>query len=130
METLLLMLLIVGLFCTALVLGGIVLLSRSTTLIPELLVRTSNVEAIVTQLSADVASVASNEPTELWRTADGKYTAGSFEELLSKMANDPESPLTPEEINAIKSVFKKIMQDDPEDLFNSGDSDTDEPWKL
>lgn len=123
METLFLVLLIVGLFCTGLILAGILLISRWIALIPEVLARVSNTEQLVIQLSTDGHSTSEVSP-ELWRTADGKYTASSFEELLSKMASDPDSPLTTDEINAIKSVFKKIMQEDLDE-----DDTPPEPWK-
>jgi hypothetical protein len=115
--------LIVGLFCTSLILGGILLLSKNTTLLPELLSRVAMTEEITRELLNDVRAETS-EPEEIWRTSDGKYTAGSFEELLSKMASDPDGPLTQEEINAIKSVFNKIAQDD-----TNNDDEPKEPWK-
>jgi hypothetical protein len=108
-----------------------VLISRDTTKIPELVSRVSSVEALMGMLTADVgaeiaASHASaiNSPREIWRTADGRYEAGSFEELLSKMADDPESGLTVEEIESIQSIFEKIMG-----LPNEDDEDDEEKWK-
>ena len=110
-----------------------VLLSRDTTKIPEAIARLTNVESIIGELTSDIRAeiVASQteaihpwQPQELWRTADGKYEAPSFEALLSKMVDDPDSNLTTEEKEAIQSIFEKIVgiQDDDEDK-------SDDRWK-
>lgn len=109
-----------------------VLISRDTTKIPELVARVSSVEALVGMLTADVgAEIAASHasamgrPREIWRTADGRYEAGSFEELLTKMSDDPNSGLTVEEIESIQSIFEKIMG-----LPNEEDDEDDEQrWK-
>jgi len=113
----------------------IVLISRDTTKIPEVIARLTNVESIVGELTSDIRTeiVAGQtetlhpwQPQELWRTADGKYEAPSFEALLSKMADDPDSSLTIEEKEAIQSIFEKIMgvqdedNDKPDDRWKKG----------
>lgn len=99
----------------------IILSSRDTTKIPELLTRTMNTERLMEQLTADVSAETHSVPLqESWRTADGRYEARSFEELLTKMTQDPNSPLTVDEIESIRSVFDKIM----------GNADDDEEYDL
>jgi hypothetical protein len=104
----------------------ILFLSRDTTKIPELLARVSNIEELVEQLAAEVSAEIGEPLREFWKTSDGKYTATSFEELLSNMASDPNGPLSQEELDAIRSIFDKIAGE-------SSDSDEDdedvEPWK-
>jgi hypothetical protein len=126
-ETLavLLVLLIVSLAASGVLFATLLLVSRDTTRIPELLSRLTKTEELITKLSADVNLQIddNNNMSEIWKSADGKYTAGSFEELLSMMAGDPDGPLTPDEINAIKSVFEKITGE------SNDDDDDKEPWK-
>jgi CHASE3 domain sensor protein len=126
-ETLavLLVLLIVGLAAAGAVFASILLVSRDTTRIPEVLSRLTKTEELITKLSTDVNVELKDNGniSEIWKSADGKYTANSFEELLAMMANDPEGPLTADEINAIKSVFEKITGD------HDDDEDDKEPWK-
>lgn len=109
-----------------------VLISRDTTKIPEVVMRLSHIESLVGELTSDIrAEISASQASEmahprlqeLWRTADGKYEAESFEALLSKMADDPNSPLSPQEIEAIQSVFEKIMGVQDED------DDQEERWK-
>jgi len=121
MSTDTLAILLVGLIVSVtgfLAMGGLILLaSRDTTKIPELIARTTNIEKMLEHLSADVGvEMAGGAVREVWRSADGKYEASSFEELLTKMTNDPNSPLTADEIESIKSIFDKILgeSDDPE----------------
>lgn len=115
----------VMLFGFGLVIGGLLLLSRETSKMPEIIARMNNVEKMCEQLLADVGIELNRPAQEIWRTADGKYEAKSFEELLHHMASDPNGPLSSDEIDAIKSVFEKIMQNPDED-----DDDTPkEPWQ-
>jgi hypothetical protein len=118
---LLLSFLIISLFGFGGLAALIILVSRDTTKTPEVVNRVSNIEKLVERLAADVTAERSSPMTEVWRTADGKYEANSFEELLTKMAQDPETPLSSDEIESIKSIFEKIM----------GQHDDDEPtgWK-
>jgi hypothetical protein len=111
----------------------IVLISRDTTKIPETIARLTNVESIIGELTSDIRAeiVASQteaihpwQPQELWRTADGKYEAPSFEALLSKMVDDPDSTLTIEEKEAMQSIFEKIMGVNDDD-----DDRSDTRWK-
>lgn len=76
----------------------------------------------IRDLHSMITSLITDEDlnNKLFRTADGKYIANSFEELIDKMANDPDGPLTNDEIDAIRSVLNKIIQE-PID-------DDDEPW--
>lgn len=90
----------------ALGLGGlltvlILFIARDTTRIPTISNRLTNIETLLN-------SENSKDPDEVWKTSDGKYEAESFEELVIKMINDPEGPLTMEEINAFQSIFRKI----------------------
>ena len=125
-ETLavLLVLLIVGLAAATAIFASVLLVSRDTVKIPEILSRLTKTEDLITHLSSEVnAEVANSGMKEVWKSHDGKYTADSFEELLAMMANDPEGPLSEEEITAIKSVFEKITGE-PDD-----DDEDKEPWK-
>lgn len=123
----LLILLLVVLFVGGIQIISILLISRDTTRIPEIISRLSGVEAITRGLAADIEmGVDGLSSNELWRSADGKYTAGSFEELLNMVASDPAGPLSADEISAIKSIFEKIMKSPLDD----GDDDVNEPWKL
>ena len=102
---------------------AILLLSKDTTKIPEIINRLINTEMILGQLAQDVGmEINERDANVRWKTADGKYQASSFEELLHFMASDPNGPLTIEEIDAIKSVFDKIAQNDDDD-------GSDEPWR-
>jgi hypothetical protein len=104
---------------------AILLVSKETTKIPEILNRLVNTEMILTQLAEDVNLEMRNDQTpELWKTADGKYQGMSFEDLLQKMSLDPDGPLTSDEIDAIKSVFDKIAQNPDDD-----DDSPQEPWR-
>jgi hypothetical protein len=106
--------------------GLILFLSRDTTRIPELISRLTNVENLTQQLASDVNAEQLNMGgmQEIWRTPDGKYQADSFEGLVSKMANDPEGPLSPDEIDTIKSLFNKILGQPDND-----NDEPEEPWK-
>lgn len=119
---LLLSFLIISLFGFGGIAALIILVSRDTTKTPEIINRVSNIEKLVERLSADVSAERDSAVAEIWRTADGKYEATSFEELLTQMAQDPNTPLSANEIESIKSIFEKIM----------GESDDEEPttgWK-
>jgi hypothetical protein len=118
----LLVLLIVGLAVAGAVWASILLVSRDTIKIPELLSRVTKTEDAVNKLLSDVNSDQDDNVTEVWQSQDGKYVAGSFDELLAMMASDPDGPLTEDEINAIKSIFEKITGDSDED-------DATDPWK-
>lgn len=101
------------------------LLSKETTKIPEIINRLVNTEMLLGQLAQDVGmEINEREANVQWKTADGKYQASSFEELLHFMASDPNGPLTGEEIDAIKSVFDKIAQNDSDD-----EDGPNEPWR-
>lgn len=112
---LLLSFLLVSLFGFGGLAALIILVSRDTTKTPELVNRVTNIEKLVEHLSADVDAERSSPMTEVWRTADGKYEAGSFEELLTKMAQDPDTPLSADEINSLRSIFEKIMGEKDDD---------------
>lgn len=112
-----------GLFATML------LMSRDTVRIPEILSRLTRTEDVITTLAKDLDADLnySGNMKEIWKSSDGKYVANSFEELLSMMANDPDGPLSPDEIATIKSIFEKIIDDDKND-DDSIDNEK-EPWK-
>ena len=123
---LLLTFLIVSLFGFS-ILGALILfVSRDTTKVPEILTRLQIVESMLMRLVADVdAEIGTDDKTpEIWKTADGKYTATSFEDLIGMMASDPSGPLSPDEVNAIRSIFEKILGEKDED----DDQDKDN-WK-
>lgn len=130
MSTDTLALLLSFLFVSLFGFGGLValliLMSRDTTKIPEIINRVSNIEKLTEHLSADVSGER-NISRELWRTADGKYEATSFEELLTTMAQDPNTPLSIEEVNSIKSIFEKIMGETSDD--DDDDDDSSSSWK-
>lgn len=97
----------------------VLLLSKNVVLIPELLQRIINLENSFINTTSDTEEDYSTHT--LWQSADGRYKANSFEELLSKMLDDPNSPFSPEEIEAIKSALNKIMG-------NKNDEEDDNGW--
>lgn len=115
---LLLSFLIMSLFGFSGIAAMIILISRDTTKIPELVTRVTNIEKLAEQLASDVIAERDSPISEVWRTADGKYEAESFEELLTQMAQDPNTPLSREEIDSIKSIFEKIMGEPDDDSSN------------
>ena len=94
---------------------AILLMSKETSKISEINSRLVNVEMLSQQLVTDVGLELNNANTQIWRSADGKYQADSFEGLLRQMSTDPSGPLSKDEIETIKSVFDKIMQMPDED---------------
>lgn len=57
----------------------------------------------------------------VYRSADGKYTANSPNELLEKMINDPSSGINPNDVESLKRFFERMSLDD--------DDDESEEWK-
>lgn len=121
---------LVGFFSLTII---VMLMSRDTTRIPEVIARIVNMENIIGELTSDIRteivagqseSIHSWSPQEVWRTADGKYEATSFEALLSKMVDDPDSTLTVEEKEAMQSIFEKIMG-----VHDDEDDASDNRWK-
>ena len=94
---------------------AILLMSKETSKISEINSRLVNVEMLSQQLVTDVGLELNNANTQIWRSADGKYQADSFEGLLRQMSTDPSGPRSKDEIETIKSVFDKIMQMPDED---------------
>lgn len=121
-SVLLVLTLILGAVGVATIFLSILLISKETSKIPELVSRLIGAEMMLTQLINEVDMERDNRQT-MWRSADGRYEASSFEELLHRMATDPDSTLSTDEIEAIQSVFKKISQKSDEN------PDSSEPWK-
>ena len=61
-------------------------------------------------------------PKAIFRTADGKYVAGSLKELFEKMTSDPHSPIDKSEIEALKKIFDQISSD----IENDDDEDDED----
>lgn len=74
-------------------------------------------ESAFDEMMKDQIKSSKSEHKAIYRTADGKYTAGSLKELLGKIAADPDSKINPDELNAIKKFFDQISSemDDEED---------------
>lgn len=51
----------------------------------------------------------------VFRSLDGKHTAGSLEELMEKMANDPDSGIDGQDVEALREFFRKIIAEESED---------------
>jgi hypothetical protein len=124
MSTDTLALLMVMLFGFGVLFIAILLLSKETSKTPEIISRLLNVEMLTQQLVADVGMELNGANTKIWRSADGKYQANSFDELLQQMSADPDGPLSKDEIETIQSVFDKIMQMPDED-----DDEPTENWQ-
>ena len=101
---------------------AILLISKETSKIPELINRSINAEMVLQQLAEDVNMEINDDSEVMWRSADGKYQGSSFEDLLHKMSTDPDGPLSADEIEAIKSVFDKIAG-------QPDDDEPQEPWR-
>jgi len=101
---------------------AILLISKETSKIPELINRSVNAEMVLQQLAEDVNMEINDDSEVMWRSADGKYQGSSFEDLLHKMSTDPDGPLSADEIDAIKSVFDKIAG-------QPDDDEPQEPWR-
>ena len=119
-DTIAILVVLMGLFTVGMCVGTMLLISRDTNKISEILSRVWSIETNVSELTSAVRSDISSAPTT-WQSADGKYQASSFEELIAKMAADPNSGLAQEDIDAINRIFGQISHDDSED---DGDS-----WK-
>lgn len=98
-------------FCSILLFGTYLLLSRDTVKIPLILDRLRIIEQHL--------GSQGDTSEEHWSTSDNRYHANSFDELLLQMIHDPNTPLSPEQVAAIKSIF--------EDHLGGNDGD-DEPW--
>lgn len=57
-------------------------------------------------------------PPPIFRSMDGKYTANSLEELISKMQADPNSGLTDADAEDLRNMFNGLTEDmdDDDDL--------------
>jgi hypothetical protein len=66
------------------------------------------------------------EPMQVFRSLDGKYTANSFEELIEKMNNDGVQ-LNPEQADQMKRMFEDFMEQ--ENQFEIPDEDDGEEWR-
>lgn len=58
-------------------------------------------------------------PGPIFRSLDGKYTASSLEELISKMQSDPDSGITSADVDQLRNMFNGLtddMDDDDDDL--------------
>lgn len=111
--------------CFGVLFIGILIIARETMKMPEIISRLLNIESLTQQLVSDVGFEMSSigKPT-VFRSADGKYEASSFEELLQLMSGDPNSSLTKEDLDTIKALFQKFLQDQQDD-----DDDPPEDWK-
>ena len=58
----------------------------------------------------------------VYRSADGKFVAGSLKELLEKISNDPNSKINQNELDAIKKIFDQMSTEiEPDKDENSED---------
>ncbi len=63
-------------------------------------------------------------PPPIFRSMDGKFSASSLEELISKMQADPNSGLTERDAEELRNMFKGLS----EDLGDDDDDDLEE-WQ-
>lgn len=62
----------------------------------------------------------------IFRTADGKHSASSPEELIQKMANDPEYGYDQKEIERLKKFFDKLKKDVEKRPWEEPDDDEED----
>lgn len=79
--------------------------------IPMILTKVDNMANLLTELNA----IAQGDSAPRYKSADGRYAADSMEELISKMANDPESSLTDDDVEALKKIFEQIIDEEEDD---------------
>lgn len=102
-DTTLIILLLIILFCTGILFGSILLVSRDTSKIGRV------------ELLLDALTKESHAPVqEKWVSSDGRYEAESFEMLLLQMINDPDTPLSTEQVAVIRTIFTDFLGDSPE----------------
>lgn len=70
-------------------------------------------------LNGEMGDPSMSGPGPIFRSLDGKYTASSLEELISKMQADPNSGITSADIEQLRNMFNGLtddMDDDDDDL--------------
>lgn len=79
------------------------------------------------QLPPGLIAGSSGNGKILYRSADGKHTASSLEELFEKMVQDPTSGINKHDLESLKKLFEQINQEiQPEE---ETDEDDEEDWK-
>lgn len=118
---------IAGTILTILGIFGFILLflvyGRVATL-PALDVRLSNMEMYLRDISEQDPT---SDPTAgmIYRTVDGKHSAGSLDELLMKVMNDPTASITTEQKDALQEFLSQI-ETETSSLHFDDESDEDE----
>ena len=82
----------------------------------------SQMENSFEEMMRDNQKSNKNGPKAIFRTADGKYVAGSLKELFEKMTSDPHSPIDKGELEALKKIFDQISSE----IENDDDDEDDE----
>ena len=89
--------------------------------LPALDTRMAHIE----QYLRDISDAPDSTSPALYRTADGKHTAESLEELAIKVLNDPDSELGPNQKEALQS-FLEIVEKETQLTSFDEDEDDDE----
>jgi hypothetical protein len=86
----------------------------------------NSISSVLEFVSADF--LESSEATYV--SKDGKYSAGTLQELIEKMADGGDLDVPEEESKELTDFFMRITNEIEEIDFNDNDSDTDdETWK-
>lgn len=107
---------------------GVMLLERTKVAITVSQSSDERLNAIEQFLAAEFPG---GEAPIIYKSADGKYTGSSLEEVMDKMANDPDTPLNESDINSIRHLFENFGFESPKafDPSKEDDDEDDEPWK-
>lgn len=126
MSTLSIVLLTIG--GTVVFLGGFAILvlafvtfARVASL-PALDVRMAHME----QYLRDISETPDGPNPALYRTSDGKHTAGSLEELAIKVLNDPDSELGPTQKESLQTFLEMVEKETQMTSFDDDEDDDDE----
>lgn len=85
----------------------------------------SNIHAIVSGGSDEITDISRDANTPIFRSLDGKYTASTLEELISKMQQDPSCNITPADTEKLREMFEGLLPDEDDDEPD----DPDNKWK-
>jgi hypothetical protein len=66
-----------------------------------------------------IGDPAAGGSTEIFQTEDGRHSASSLEELMHKIANDPNyKSVSPDDIDKLKRLFESSTEDDDDEDSN------------
>ena len=88
-----------------------------TALINKLGHTTSDLTNTISDLLDNMAGEMSNRPGAIFKTKDGKYTATSWEELITRIRNDgmEDKYFSQKDIDELKNMFESEEDDDDEE---------------